>query len=84
MLAQDQASSAKRGGLAVVSSGLVFLKKKKIILCIRDMGFRKPNHQLHHKFMESKQEKPTWKKLDQVLSSFLASSREFFWLFGKD
>ena len=29
MLAQGQCSSAKRGGLAVVSSGLVFLKKKK-------------------------------------------------------
>ena len=29
MLAQGQASSAKRGGLAVVSSGLIFLKKKK-------------------------------------------------------
>ena len=28
MLAQGQASSAKRGGLAVVSSGLIFLKKK--------------------------------------------------------
>ena len=31
MLAQGQASSAKRGGLAVVSSGLIFLKKKKKI-----------------------------------------------------
>ena len=29
MLAQGQASSAKRGGLAVVSSGLIFLKKEK-------------------------------------------------------
>ena len=29
MLAQGQASSAKRGGLAVVSSGLIFLRKKK-------------------------------------------------------
>ena len=29
MLAQGQASTAKRGGLAVVSSGLTFLKKKK-------------------------------------------------------
>ena len=29
MLAEDQSSSAKRGGLAVVSSGLIFLKKKK-------------------------------------------------------
>ena len=29
MLAQGQASSAKRGGLAAVSSGLVFLKKKE-------------------------------------------------------
>ena len=29
MLAQGQASSAKRGGLAVVSSGLIFLKKKR-------------------------------------------------------
>ena len=28
MLAQGQSSSAKRGGLAVVSSGLTFLKKK--------------------------------------------------------
>ena len=28
MLAQGQSSSAKRGGLAVVSSGLIFLKKK--------------------------------------------------------
>ena len=28
MLAQSQASSAKRGGLAVVSWGLIFLKKK--------------------------------------------------------
>ena len=29
MLALCQSSSAKRGGLAVVSSGLIFLKKKK-------------------------------------------------------
>ena len=29
MLAQGQSSSAKRGGLAVVSSGLIFLKKIK-------------------------------------------------------
>ena len=30
MLAQDQSSSAKRGGLAAdVSSGLIFLKEKK-------------------------------------------------------
>ena len=29
MLAQGQSSSAIRGGLAVVSSGLIFLKKKK-------------------------------------------------------
>ena len=29
MLAQGQASSAKEGGLAVVSSGLIFLKKKE-------------------------------------------------------
>ena len=29
MLAQGQASSAKRGGLAVVSSGLIVLKKEK-------------------------------------------------------
>ena len=29
MFAQGQSSSAKRGGLAVVSSGLIFLKKKK-------------------------------------------------------
>ena len=29
MLAQGQSSSAKRGELAAVSSGLVFLKKKK-------------------------------------------------------
>ena len=29
VLAQGQSSSAKRGGLAVVSSGLIFLKKKK-------------------------------------------------------
>ena len=28
MLAQGQFSSAKRGGLAVVSSGLIFLKRK--------------------------------------------------------
>ena len=32
MLAQGQASSAKRGGLAAVSSGLIFLKKIKIII----------------------------------------------------
>ena len=32
MLAQDQPSSAKRGGLAAVSSGLIFLKKKKRVL----------------------------------------------------
>ena len=32
MLAQDQYSSAKRGGLAVVSSGLIFLKKNKDFL----------------------------------------------------
>ena len=29
MLAQSQSSSAKRGGLTAVSSGLIFLKKKK-------------------------------------------------------
>ena len=29
MLAQGQSSSAKRGGLATVSSRLIFLKKKK-------------------------------------------------------
>ena len=29
MLARGQSSSAKRGGLAVVSSGLIFLKKIK-------------------------------------------------------
>ena len=29
MLAQGEPSSAKRGGLAVVSSGLTFLQKKK-------------------------------------------------------
>ena len=29
MLAQGQSSSTKRGGLAVVSSGLIFLGKKK-------------------------------------------------------
>ena len=29
MLAQGQASSAKRGGLVAVSSGLIFLEKKK-------------------------------------------------------
>ena len=29
MLAQGQSSSAKRGGLAVVSSGLIFLKNEK-------------------------------------------------------
>ena len=29
MLAQGQSSSAKRGGLVAVSSGLIFLKKKK-------------------------------------------------------
>ena len=29
MLAQGQPSSAKRGGLAAVSSGLIFLKKKE-------------------------------------------------------
>ena len=29
MLAQGQSSSAKRGGLAAVSSGLIFLKRKK-------------------------------------------------------
>ena len=28
MLAQGQSSSAKRGGLAAVSSGLIFVKKK--------------------------------------------------------
>ena len=33
MLAQSRSSSAKRGGLpADVSSGLIFLKKKKIVL----------------------------------------------------
>ena len=30
MLAQGQSSLAKRGGLATVSSGLIFLKKKKV------------------------------------------------------
>ena len=29
MLAQGRSSSAKRGGLAAVSSGLIFLKKNK-------------------------------------------------------
>ena len=36
MLAQGQASSAKGGGLAVVSSRLIFLKKKKNFLLFRD------------------------------------------------
>ena len=31
MLAQGQSSSAKRGGLAAVSSGLILLKRRKII-----------------------------------------------------
>ena len=31
MLAQGQSSSAKRGGLAAVSSGLIFLEKRKKI-----------------------------------------------------
>ena len=30
MLAQGQSSSTKRGGLAALSSGLIFLKKKKM------------------------------------------------------
>ena len=30
MLAQGQSSSAKRGGLAAVSSGLIFLKKTRL------------------------------------------------------
>ena len=32
MLAQGQSSTAKRGGLAAVSSGLIFLKKKKELI----------------------------------------------------
>ena len=33
MLAQDQSSSAKRGGLAAdVSSGVIFLKREKVIV----------------------------------------------------
>ena len=32
MLAQGPSSSAKRGGLAAVSSGLIFLKKKKLVI----------------------------------------------------
>ncbi|GAA8719286.1 hypothetical protein HpDR94a_14830 [Helicobacter pylori] len=42
MLAQGQSSSAKRGGLAAVSSGLIFLKKKK-----------KENHKKIHQVKES-------------------------------
>ena len=39
MLAQGQSSSAKRGGLAVdVSSGLIFLQKKKKILKKKTYG----------------------------------------------
>ena len=34
MLAQGQSSSAERGGLADVSSGQIFLKKKKIV-CVK-------------------------------------------------
>ena len=42
MLAQGQSSSAKRGGLAVVSSGLIFLKKKEEIkFHVKDV----PQHQ---------------------------------------
>ena len=33
MLAQGWPSSAKRGGLAVVTSGLIFLKKEKNQIC---------------------------------------------------
>ena len=43
MLTQGQAYSAKRGGLAVVSSGLIFLKKKERekegrVLCLAKVG----------------------------------------------
>ena len=41
MLAQGQSSSAKRRGLAAVSSGLIFLKKKNLL--INDRG----NNYLH-------------------------------------
>ena len=38
MLAQGQSSSAKRGRLAVdVSSGLIFLKKKKVVFIVMKM-----------------------------------------------
>ena len=34
MLAQGQSSSAKKGGLAAVSSGLIFLKQKNVLYCV--------------------------------------------------
>ena len=54
MLAQGQSSSAKRGGLAVVSSGLIFLGKKKFrklsLLCMLSIHndrkiFREPERE---------------------------------------
>ena len=38
MLTRGQSSSAKRGGLAVVSSGLIFLKKKEIWFSTENEG----------------------------------------------
>ena len=41
VVAQGQSSSAKRGGLADVSSGLIFLKKKKLGALRRDVDVKR-------------------------------------------
>ena len=43
MLAQGHSSSAKRGGLAAVSSGLIFLKRKKRKKERKEKKFKKKN-----------------------------------------
>ena len=43
MLAQGQSSSAKRGGLVEVSSGLIFLKKEKKNLGLKNYQWMSQN-----------------------------------------
>ena len=58
MSAQGQASSAKRGGLAVVSSGLIFLKKKQKQKQKSTKDRRKLNKKISSKIGKIRKNKP--------------------------
>ena len=60
MLAQDQSSSAKRGGLAAdVSSGLIFLKKKRSDIIVNAVPIK-----------EEKREKEKYRNNDWKFPNF--------------